>query len=271
MACQDVGLKAQPVFKGTYESTKAHNIWFIPRAIWLWDRERRQKQAGFPEGHSLYFTQSFYIPSFATRDLPPSNCWQNFGRVPHSFSSGRHGFVYGITGLGFGIMGEEFSEVSQSGERTSLQGQDIPRLENTWETLLTLNQEKKKQLRINISCLTILPSKKKGENSHRKQWLQKRITVEQLLRSLENSQYQPNYWSTSVSSPVHFVIFLHAQEIIWLGLTWPTVLAVPQGCSLPFIHAGEQRKWKLWALLQNQKQLPSSTGPWTASNSCFKS
>jgi len=67
MASQDVGRKTQPVFKGTYESTKAHKVRFIPTAIWLWDRERRQNQRGFLVGCCLYFTQWF--SSFFTTDL----------------------------------------------------------------------------------------------------------------------------------------------------------------------------------------------------------
>lgn len=56
MASQDVSLQTQPVFEGTSESTKAQHAWFVPTAIWLWDREGRQKQAGFLLGQSLYFT-----------------------------------------------------------------------------------------------------------------------------------------------------------------------------------------------------------------------
>lgn len=131
MVPQDVGLKTQPVFKGTYESTKAHSTCFIPTAIWLWDREGRQKQAGFLVGHCLYFTKCFYISSFFTRDLPPSNCWQSFGRVPHNVSAGKHGFAYKPQPEEM-IIGEEFREAPQSYERTSLQGQDMSRLGSTW-------------------------------------------------------------------------------------------------------------------------------------------
>lgn len=43
-------------------------------------------------------------------------------------------------------------------------------------------------------------------------------------------------------------------DLAWTA--WPTVPpAVPQGCSLPLIHAGEQRRGKLWALLRRSNCL----------------
>lgn len=44
----------------------------------------------------------------------------------------------------------------------------------------------------------------------------------------------------------------------------------PEGCSLPLIHAGEQRRGKLWALLQKQKELPGFIVPQTASTTALR-
>lgn len=74
MASQDVSLQTQLLFEGTSESTKAHNAWFMPTAIWLWDREGRQKQAGFLLGQSLYLTWCFLQPE--GHSLPFIHAWE---------------------------------------------------------------------------------------------------------------------------------------------------------------------------------------------------
>lgn len=126
----------------TYVSTKAHNIWIIPTAIWLWDRKGIQKQVGF--------------------------LWDTVSALPNVFTSPH--FSPGT------IILQTVEEVLEEERR--------PRY-------------------------------------HRKQWLQE--LWKQLFKSLEARKYQVNYWSASVLSPlpVHLVIFLHSQAVIWHGLAPP--------------------------------------------------